>query len=126
MLTYPEIPEWVENADEGLHWTTVSLLAILNLEWMFLFFAFGPIRFFTHWEYVVDMALVLAALVITITFHEAELDESAEIIAELVLLILRLFRLMHAISTIVEERKEEKIEKLKEEIEQLKEKLKEL
>lgn len=76
----------------------------------------GLVGFVKHWEMVLDMILVVTALVLTITFHETELDASAETIAELVLLILRLVRLMHAISTIIEERKEEEIEALKKEL----------
>lgn len=121
-----EIPEHIEHAEQGLHWATIALLALLNLEWAFLLFVNGIRQFFKHWEFVLDMILVSTAMILTVLFHELELNPAAETIAELLLLILRLLRLMHAIFTIVEEEKDEEIKRLENRIRDLEGKLKQI
>lgn len=84
-------PPAAEAAAEGLHWATVSLLAVLNVDWVVRALIIGPARFFaslTHW---LDAGLVAAALALELALHGAP-----AVAANLAVVLLRLARVGHA------------------------------
>ena len=84
-------PHSAVKAAEALHILTLTLLAILNADWVLRALLIGPLRFFgelTHW---IDSGLVAAALAL-----ELLLVGEAAVTANLAVIVLRLARIGHA------------------------------
>lgn len=87
-----ERPPAARAAAEGLHITTLTLLAALNAEWILRVFVLGPFHFFREWQHWVDASLVVLALGLEVGLHG-----NAAVTANLGLIILRLARVGHAL-----------------------------
>lgn len=84
-------PHSAIKAAEALHLLTLTLLAVLNADWVLRAILIGPLRFFgeiTHW---IDSGLVAAALAL-----ELLLVGEAAVAANLAVIVLRLARIGHA------------------------------
>lgn len=84
-------PHSAIKAAEALHILTLTLLAVLNADWVLRAILIGPLRFFgelTHW---IDSGLVAAALAL-----ELLLVGEAAVAANLAVIVLRLARIGHA------------------------------
>lgn len=84
-------PHSAIKAAEALHILTLTLLAVLNADWVLRALLIGPLRFFgelTHW---IDSGLVAAALAL-----ELLLVGEAAVAANLAVIVLRLARIGHA------------------------------
>jgi hypothetical protein len=96
--THPELeacrerPPTAQAAADGLHITTLTLLAVLNAEWLVRAAVMTPLHFFAEWQHWVDAGLVSLALALEISLHG-----SVAITANLGLIILRLARVGHAL-----------------------------
>lgn len=85
-------PRPAELAAQGLHITTLALLAALNAEWLARAAVLGPLHFFAKWQHWVDAWLVGVALGLEVALHGA-----SAVTANLGLIVLRLARVGHAL-----------------------------
>ena len=86
-----EPPHSAVKTAEALHALTLTLLAVLNADWVLRALLIGPLRFFRHLTHWIDAGLVAAALAL-----ELLLVGEAAVAANLAVIVLRLARIGHA------------------------------
>lgn len=91
---------------EALHVLTLSLLAVLNVDWVLRALLIGPLRFFGEFAHWLDAGLVAAALAL-----ELLLVGEAAVAANLAVIVLRLARIGHAFVELAVEEGKIKAEK---------------
>jgi len=110
------LPHWVEIAEEGLIYTSFSILIGLGLEVLLLLFAFG-LSFFKHPLYILDGAIIA----LSITFEVVLRDAVGGLLV--IFRLWRVVRIIHGVAMTMEERSEEKIAKINVELEELTKKM---
>ena len=86
-----EPPHSAVKTAEALHVLTLTLLAVLNADWVLRALLVGPLRFFRRFAHWLDAGLVAAALAL-----ELLLVGEAAVAANLAVIVLRLARIGHA------------------------------
>lgn len=84
-------PHAAGEAARALHILTLTLLAVLNVDWVVRAVLIGPVRFFSELKHWIDSGLVAAALAL-----ELLLVGEAAVAANLAVIVLRLARIGHA------------------------------
>ena len=99
-------PHSAVKTTEALHVLTLSLLAVLNVDWVLRALLIGPLRFFGEFAHWLDAGLVAAALAL-----ELLLVGEAAVAANLAVIVLRLARIGHAFVELAVEEGKIKAEK---------------
>ena len=119
--TTPPPISLIEKVEHVIHYISIGVLSIFMLEICLKLFAFGPVKFIKHKLEVMDAVVVTVAFFLDIFMSKEAVDDAVSL-----LVLVRLWRVLHMVTGIVNDVKiaaQKKEVKLRAEILRLKEEL---